>query len=586
MPTYLKRASDPDRLTVTIGKIKDKGEFNDTLTRVKSIPGRRWNPDDKTWDFPADPETALRISMTVEPVMDAAIQAMIREHQAETAESLVTAIGDDAALQSGEFNHLMFPYQRAFVDWSMYHPHVILGDEMGVGKTVQSIGAWQEAKERFKAGLPGPYGTDPNNTEWQDPLLVICPNGLRKNWRNALLHGPRDRNGEQLYDFWPKLTCQILDGQNVGKRRQQLASNVDAFIVNWEKLRSDADILGRRKWSAIIADEAHRAKNHEAQQTKGLFKLHAPLLIAATGTPMMNHPGELWSLLRWLRPEQYRKNDPGGGYWPFYFSYVDDYHTKHGRQIRGIKNADQLRFELADKFVRRTKKHVLPDLPDKLPPEYVDVEFKPAERKLYEEAESALFLAIREWAEAQDEDAEELIAELEDMPLDRLERVIPNGAARIQALRQITAMAKAREAVEKVTDNIGTPLVVFTWYVDPAKWIQAQLEKQGLRVGVIAGAADSTAIADEFQSGTLDVVVCTIAKAQGFDLYRASTALFADQDWVPSINDQALDRLHREGQKNAVSSIVYQVPGTVDDGKVAPANRFKRSLWTAVFGDG
>ncbi len=173
------------------------------------------------------------------------------------------------------------------------------------------------------------------------------------------------------------------------------------------------------------------------------------------------------------------------------------------------------------------------------------------------------------------------------MGLDRLQRAIPNGAARITALRQITAQAKARVAAEMILDNPTQPIVTFTWYVEPAKWIADQLEKNNLRVGLIAGAGgpEASEVAAEFQRGDFDQIVCTIAKGgTGLDLYRSSVPLFADLDWVPAINDQAVDRLHRKGQKSPVTPIRLQVPDTVDTGKVAPANRFKERIVQAVFG--
>jgi SNF2 family DNA or RNA helicase len=460
-----------------------------------------------------------------------------------------------------------------------------------------------EASTRVAAGLPGPF-TPGDLTR---PALVITPNGLRRNYRDAILHGPRDETGRPIYEgLWPSGTVQILDGSNPTKRRQQLDGDEDFFITNWEKLRTDSKMLAKREWRAVIASEAHRAKNRDAQQTKGFWRLRAPLMIAETGTPVMNDPSELWSLLRWLLPEQFAQHEAGGGFWPFFHSYVDSYQTKHGFEVRGIKNADELRFVLADKLVRRTKKMVLPDLPEKLPPRWVPVEFNDEERKLYAAAEEALFLDVKAYvsklaaerfndgtAATVEDEADRILDELADLPLDRLTRAIPNGGARIAALRQITAQAKARGAVEIVRDNWQTPQVVFTWFVEPARWIKDKLEgpvaasgAPAMRVGLIAGqGGDATEIAQAFQRGETDQIVCTIAKGgMGLDLYRSSHAIMADQDWVPAINDQAVDRLHRQGQKNPVNTTILYVPDTVDDGKVAPKNRFKRAIVTELFG--
>jgi SNF2 family DNA or RNA helicase len=593
MPTFLKRKTDPDRLTIKLGGFKQRSEFDDALRRVKgcNVPGRRFNPETKDWEFPDDAETAMRLMLTLEPVIDAATQNMIRDHQQHVAETIVSGIADDAQLEHPDLGAILFPYQRAFVDWAMRHPRCILADEMGIGKTIQGIAVIWEADHRYRVGLTSPLHDDTAEL----PALVVAPNGLRKSYRDEILMGPRDEKGSPIYENWPGKHCrvQILDGQNVGKRMQQIETEADFFITNWEKLRSDQKLLARRDFKAIIGSEAHRAKNRDAQQTKGFWQLRAPIQVAETGTPVMNSPAELWSLLRWLLPEQYAESQKGGGYWPFHYSYVDDYATKHGRQMRGIKNADQLRFELADKLVRRTKKQVLPDLPEKLPPRYVPVDLTKEERGLYELAEEAFFLDIKAYcrdeatkrfnagtAATVEDEAAKIAEELQHLPLERLEGVHKGFGAPIAKLRQITAMAKARAAVERVRDNLSQPIVIFTWYVEPARWIAEQLPGAGL----IAGrGGDATEIAQAFQRGDHDHVVCTISKGgTGLDLYRASHAIMADRDWVPAINSQAIDRLHRQGQKSDVSHDILYVPDTVDDGKVASANRFKQGIVDAL----
>lgn len=592
MSVYLKLRTEPDRLCVKLGRFEHRSQFDEELQRLKTqtrdVPGRRYNGETKEWEFPPEGDVAQLLIDVMQPDIDAGVRGMIQEHRQDIAEALVHGAGDDARLEHPFLNFALFPYQRAFVDWAMTHQHCILGDEMGVGKTIEAIACVWERDARI------------GEQQDEGPVLVVTPNGLRRNYRNEIVLGPQDADGRPIYDDWPSGEVQLLDGANLPTRTRQLTADAEWFVTNWEKLRSDGDVLSDVPWRAVIASEAHRAKNREAQQTKALWKLRAPLQIAETGTPIMNSPDELWSLLHWLDPVAYDKR-AGGAFWAFHHKYVDSYISKGGRPVvRGIKNPDALRFELNEKLIRRTKRMVLPDLPDKLPPAWVPVDFKPAEGKLYREAEEALFLDIKTyvWEEANrrfnageaattDDEVRTLTEELANMPLERLERSIPNGGARIAALRQVTAGAKARIAAEMVLDAPNTPVVTFTWFVDAAKWLVEQLRKAKLDVGMIAGpGGDATDIANEFQRGDTDQIVCTIAKSQGFDLYRAHHAIFADRDWVPARNDQALDRLHRQGQKSDVSSTILYVPDTVDDGKVMPAEKFKRSIVAEVLGDG
>ena len=136
------------------------------------------------------------------------------------------------------------------------------------------------------------------------------------------------------------------------KREEAIRSAiaVDGWaIVNWEQLRVERKRLKTRNggertvtqmkqplfettpWLAVIADEAHRAKNRKASQSMGLHRIDANLMIAATGTPIMNSPDELWSLLKWMWPKEYTS------YWRFYDQYVEYHESYYGKVITGVK---------------------------------------------------------------------------------------------------------------------------------------------------------------------------------------------------------------------------------------------------------
>ena len=561
MPVFLKAL--PDMLSVTMGKLSS-AEFSDALARLKSVPGRNWNPQEKRNEFPKDADTALRLMQMLNPVADAETQALVRSHSQDVAEQLITKIGDDADL-SVPYADKLWPYQRAAAAWLQEHPHSILADEMGLGKTVEAIATVQEfyLSEKGIAGHPQRALPD---------TLVVCPNAVRGTWAKH-------------FEEWAGAEVQVIDGKTPTKRVAQLNSKIaDVWVVNWEKLRLMPE-LANKQWAAVIADEAHRAKNRDAQQTKALWKLTAPVQLALTGTPVMNHPGELWSLLRWLRPEQYAEHVKGGGYWPFHYSYVDEYQAAYGSVITGVRNPDQLRFVLKDKLVRRTKVAVLDDLPEKMPTQVIEVEFSPSERKLYAEAEQAILLDMAAFVAANDDITEE---DLASMPLEKLAGLVPNGGARMAKLRQITAGAKMTAAVELIRDEPETPVVAFTWHVQVARDLAEALRKgkPAMRIGTIAGTdKDTDLIVQQFQEGDLDHLVCTIAKGGvGLTMTRSSNPLMIEEDWVPANNNQAIDRMHRIGQKNAVTPRVLRVPGTIDTGKIAPANKLKAMIADQVLG--
>lgn len=620
MPAFLKHDEQRELLTLSLGGMRGD-EFKDALARAKSIPGRRWNPDTKNWEYPDDADTAIRIMMMLAPVADAAVKGLVAARTEQVANDLITRIPPDAELHvdlwgwyydpdlaevgegqygTGWFLAESMPHQRSGVEWLMEHPHSIIGDEMGVGKGPTAIGSVLEARALGQV--------DP-----EAPTLIVAPAPLTGTWEdtpNSPSGAPREAGTwvEEI-DRWAREEAVVINGKTPIKRKQQLEDALERkvpwIIVNWEKLQDRVKLvpqLRKVKWAAVVADEAHRARGHDTQQSRNLAKLRGWLELAMTGTPIMAHPGDLFGLLRWLRPEQYT------GYWPFYYSYVDEYSTQYGSVVTGVKNVDQLRFELSDKLIRRLKVDVLKDLPEKLPPEFVRVPLKPKQQKLYDAAETDFFLdveaTLRSAVESEDEAlARKIAAAAEVGDVKRLGYLIPNGAARTTRLRQIAAnpailggpdeSAKMSAAEELIRDSIDQPTIVFTWYVEAAELMAARLRKISrghgrgkLRVGVIAGDAhDVDEVKHAFQNGELDIVVAGIAKGGvGLTLTRASHAIFVERDWTPGINKQAEDRLHRKGQKNAVKVTIIEAAGTIDTDNLARANRLKEMIAAQVLG--
>ena len=565
MPAKLTRDGDVLSLTLTG---MPKPEFNEALARAKMIPGRRWNADSKSWEFPAEVGIAERLMHTIRPVPAADVLSWVRKERAEQAEQLATDLPTDAT------EPLLLPwagklygYQRAGIEFLVNNPASLLADDMGLGKTVQSISAVWE----YCARSPEPIA--------DRPRLVIAPNSVTGNWVKEIAQ-------------WAGETAYVLDGKTAEKRRAQLkkySAEPGAWVVlNWEKIRAKRvagkvvmvePLLQEIEWAAIIADEAHRAKNRKSQQTLGLWQLKAPVKLALTGTPILNSPDEVWSLLAWLVPEQYGRGGGRTAYWTFYDQYVDFYEGPFGRIITGARNPDALRFELSNKLVRRTKGNAL-DLPEKTR-QFIDVKLHPKQRKLYEEAEKQLWLEI---AQAEGPQA-----------LERSLLEIPNGAARCTRLRQIASSpallgaddvsAKLDIAVELIEDS-GRQVVVFTEFKKTCQLLQDRLSKRKISSAPITGDVPPelrTESVAQFQQGEIDVMICTLdAGGVGITLTAADTVIFLERDWTPAINEQAEDRLHRIGQSNHVNVIILQGLDTIDTDRVAPANELKSAIVGSV----
>lgn len=590
-----------DELQLSIGGATD---FQAVLTAVKAIPGRRFDPDTKLWLFPAETSVAERILMTIKPSADEAILQWVRASRAEREQELTTKLPADA--QSPLFipwSDSLYDFQRAFIEFAVAHPKVLLADDMGLGKTVQALSSVTELLIRD------------DTLDTKLPRLVIAPNSAKGVWAREIVKWLGSNEPHQ-----------IIDAKTAPKREAQLQTAIKDgcwCIVNWEQIRaqkherehdvhhrdgtvsSEVEVTWSLKqplfedtdWLAVIADEAHRAKSRKAMQTRGLWRIQAPMELALTGTPLMNSPDELWSILRWLYPEQYGRSTPGHArtaFWPFHDMYTESYEGyKNSRIVVGVKNPEALRFELKNRLVRRTKAQKL-NLPEKTR-EYVPLTMGKEQAKVYADAESKFWLEIQQAVEAGDKSAIRFAADV----LSGKKRIyeITNGASRVVRLRQILCSpallggidnsVKMDAIVDNVTDNSHQQHGVFVEFVEGANILVDRLRKKGVIAEAFTGEVKDTAVRtyyeDRFQAGKIDVLVGTLgAMRESITLTAANIGHFCELAWVPGWNSQAEDRFHRVGQLNPVTILRYIVEDTVDTEKVRPTNQLKDMIVRSV----
>jgi SNF2 family DNA or RNA helicase len=433
-------------------------------------------------------------------------------------------------------------------------------------------------------------------------VLVIAPASVLDHWRREL----------KKWADVPDEKIIIIDasGKEAAAKRAEQVANVPEggwCLVNWEKLQKRVKLAGESakkkgpldkvKWYGVIADEAHRAKNHDSQQSKALQRLRAPVQIAATGTPVMNNPGELYALLAWLRPEQYTS------YWAFYYSYTEFYKGYQGRDvIIGVKNADDLRFELSDKMVRRTKREIHPDIPEPLDPIIYEPPMSAKQAKIYAEAEKDFWFEIAQAPDISKEQKLAMVEALEDenVSVETVKMMIPNAAARTMRLRQVATSpailggedvsSKLDEAEQIVLSNgIDQPFVWFAWFKDTVDLLVHRFRELGADAhgfhGGNSSREDRAKLAAEFQAGEFSIICATIKTGgTGIDLYRAADCGFIEEDWVPGENQQAFDRIDRKGQGFHPQRHILRAPDTVDVGKIAPKLATKTLIVETITG--
>ncbi|HXB15950.1 MAG TPA: DEAD/DEAH box helicase [Solirubrobacteraceae bacterium] len=461
-------------------------------------------------------------------VEDAALEALqkIREEHARAAGLVALSQAREADLDVPGLGGELKPFQRAGVAYLLERRRAFLADEQGLGKTIEALAALQ-------AG--GAF-----------PAVVVCPANLKLNWLR------------ETRTWLPGRSVRLLAGRGEGAGA---AGEADVTIVNYEILGARLEELLATAPRAAVIDEAHLCKNAAAKRTQAVHRLAAAvprdgLVLALSGTPVLNRPSELIAQLRILG----RLEEFGSG-------------AQFGARFKGPDAHQRLHWHLRARcFARRCKSEVLPQLPPKtrsVVPIELDNE---AEYRLAEHDVVA-------WLRSQPLDLRELDAKVAAAL--RAERLV-----RLNALKLLAARGKLAAALSWIHDFrcSGERLVVFARHREIQRAVLERFPQALHILGEDSVAARDAAL-QSFQAPDDEgngLIVCSLEVAgQGLTLTRASSVAFLELDWTPARHDQAEDRCHRIGQQDAVNAYYLLAAESVDE-TIARLLERKRAVIGAV----
>jgi SNF2 family DNA or RNA helicase len=351
----------------------------------------------------------------------------------------------------------------------------------------------------------------------------------------------------------PHRSVAVVDG------RCAVPPSAEITILNYEIAAAHREALARRRPRALVVDESHYCKNPRAKRTQAVRRIAAAvapdgLRLALTGTPVLNHADELIAQLRVIG----RLEDFGSG-------------ANFSRLFRGQLSEERLHWHLRRRcFVRRLKSDVLPQLPAKRQVVVPVALTNEAEYRLAEEDVIA-------WLRAQPLDLSELNARIAATL--RAERL-----AQLGTLQRLAARGKLAAALAWIEDFLasGEPLVVFARHVEVQQAVLARFPGALHLLGADS-LRDREAAIEAFQApdGPSLIVGATRVAAQGITLTRASNVAFLELEWTPAMHDQAEDRCHRIGQRDAVTAWYLLAADTIDE-TMARLIQSKRAIVAAV----
>lgn len=415
------------------------------------------------------------------------------------------------------------PYQTLGVQWlqDLYNLRLgaLLADDMGLGKTLQTLTFLEDLRCKEDLGQ----------------VLVVVPSSLIYNWQSEI---------EKFTPGLPLVVFSNKDRDAIGKRLEAKENLV--VITTYGLLMEHENFLIQYKWKVLIFDEAQNLKNITTKRTSAARSLTAAFKICLTGTPMENHYGEFYSLVDLLVPGSLGKVDE------FRAHYVNT-------EMVSPESIDDLKLKIRPLLLRRTKKEILDQLPEKQETK-VSIAFEDLQREIYRDIALAYNQQVKE-------------------------AIVSQGEARVQ-LQMLTALLRLRQAcsdpgalpnvkydrvppkLEALQDSLkeivesGESALVFTQFLQTLEHTQRLLRAAQIPVFVLHGgipAKQRQKILADFNNTPGGAVLIMTLKTGGvgLNLTKASYVFHLEPWWNPSVENQATDRAHRLGQNKAVQVFRY-----------------------------
>ena len=434
------------------------------------------------------------------------------------------------------------PYQAEGIKWIKYLYDNNLGgclaDDMGLGKTVQTIGVLTLIYPKVKK-----------------PTLIVMPRSLLFNWQN------------ELQKFAPQLSAYTY---YAGDRDIKEAMKHQVILTTYAIVRNDIKEFSKKDFHYVILDESQNIKNMTTQTTQAALLLHAEHRLALSGTPVENNLSELYSLFRFLNPTM--------------FGTLDDFNSRYAAPIQKDGDKDtllSLRKKIFPFMLRRLKKDVLKDLPDRIE-QTLYVEMNAEQHDFYERRRQYYFNQVRQTIATEGIQKSQFIM---FQALNELRRIasIPESLSdgHIKSPKLDLLADTLLEAVAN-----GHKVVVFFNFIAGIEQLSERLDQNGIDYACMTGSTrDRRSIVERFQNDPQCRVMLMTLKTGGvgLNLTAADTVFIFEPWWNKAAEEQAINRLHRFGQKAKVLSYSLITQQTIEE-KIQLLQQQKAELFEGLIG--
>ncbi|WP_339012319.1 DEAD/DEAH box helicase [Fusobacterium animalis] len=433
-----------------------------------------------------------------------------------------------------KLNATLRDYQKYGYKWLKYLTDNNLGaclaDDMGLGKTLQAIALLTNLHEEKKK-----------------KSMVIMPKSLIYNWEN------------EIKRFSPKLKVGVYYGIN---RDFSLLKKVDIILTTYGTIRNDIENLLEQKFDLLVLDESQNIKNINSQTTKAVLLLNAKKRVALSGTPIENNLLELYSLFRFLNPEMF------GSVQKFTSDYIVPI-----QKYSDTSTIEELRKKIYPFLLRRVKKEVLADLPDKIE-KLVYVDMNDEHRRFYEERRKYYYSLLEKKTSSQGNFDKFFVLQA----INELRHIVSSPELESKKIISSKKEVLIENVIEAIENN--HKVLVFVNYLSSIESICDSLKENKIKYLKMTGQTkDRQNLVDKFQNDSrYKVFVMTLKTGGvGLNLVSADTIFIYDPWWNTTVENQAIDRAYRLGQDKTVFAYKMIMRNTIEE-KILKLQEIKNKL--------
>lgn len=449
----------------------------------------------------------------------------------------------------GSLDHILRGYQKTGYRWLKTLDHYgfggILADDMGLGKTIQVIALLLEGKEKEGAATS----------------LIVCPASLVYNWEN------------EIHTFAPEL--KVLTVTGMAAEREALlacADEFDVLITSYDLLKRDASLYEGKAFRFQIIDEAQFIKNASTQSAKAVKGINARSRFALTGTPIENRLSELWSIFDYLMP----------GFLFSYQRFKKEYELPVVRD-QDVKTLERLHRLIGPFILRRLKKDVLKELPDKLET-VVYSAFDKKQKEIYTANAYQLKKELESKESRQGRDNIQILAQLT-----RLRQICCDPHLCYEDYKGESA--KLETCIDLVRNGVegGHKILLFSQFTSMLEIISQRLKNEGFPYYILTGATpkeERIRMVNSFKDDEVPLFLISLkAGGTGLNLTAADMVIHFDPWWNIAAQNQATDRAHRMGQEKQVSVFKLITKGTIEE-NILKLQESKKELAEQIITEG